>query len=319
MTIFIYGEDKFLVRQKLNEIKANFLKTDKSGLNFIYFSDDNLNWLKIKEAVSTSTFFSDKKLIVVENVIGKGKKDLQEKVVDLLAEKKISKDFVVLFFEQGKIDARKKIFKNLLKSDQVFVLNHLNFSQLNFWIADEVKNKGGLIDKMAINKLASFVGPDLFRLGKEIDKLIAYTVVGEGGKRQISNADVDLLVGSNIDENIFSFTEALGKKDKEKALKLFHEQFVLDNDFNYFLSMIVFQFRNMIRVKDLASRNLNQYQIAKLAKIHPYAVLKSLEVVKNFEMADLKKIFDQLFRLERDLKTGSGDIMLKMDRFIVEL
>ncbi|MFA6296557.1 MAG: DNA polymerase III subunit delta [Patescibacteria group bacterium] len=319
MTIFIYGEDKFLARQKLNEIKNNFIKTDKSGLNFIYFSDNNLDWLKIQQAVSTSTFFSDKKMVVIENIISKAKKDLQEKIVDLLDKKNISKDFIVIFFENGKIDSRKKIFKKLLKSDQVLVFNQLNYSQVNLWIENEVKKRNGLIDKMAINKLASFVGPDLFRLNKEIDKLIAYTVVGEGGKRQISVSDIDLLVGANIDENIFNFTESLSRKDKKNALKLFHEQFVFDSDFNYFLSMIVFQFRNMIRVKDLASKNFNQYQIAKMAKIHPYAVLKSLDVVKNFEIADLKNIYDQLFRIERDLKNGEGDIMLKMDKFIVEL
>jgi len=319
MIIFIYGNDQYLARQKFDEIKNNFFKTDKSGLNYIYFSDNNLDWLKIQQAVSTSTFFSDKKLIVVENIISKAKKDVQEKIIDLLDKKKISKDFIVLFFEQGKIESRKKIFKKLLKADQVFVFNSLNYSQLNLWIEDEVRKRGGLIDKKAVNKLASFVGPDLFRLSKEIDKLIAYTIVGEGGKRQISNADIDLHVFANIDENIFNFTESLSRKDKKKSLKLFHEQFVFDSDFNYFISMMVMQFRNMIKVKDLSSKNINQYEIARLAKIHPYAVLKSLEVAKNFEMKDLKNIYDQLFRLERGLKTGEMNMMLEVDKLIATL
>lgn len=319
MTIFIYGEDKYQARQKLNEIKNDFLTKNKSKLNLICFDDSNFDFAKIKEAVLVNTFFSDKKLVILENVLSKGKKDLQEKVVELLDKNKISKDFIVVFFENLKFDSRKKLFKKLIKADQVFVFNLLNFSELNNWIINEVKKRGGLIDKMAMNKLASFVGADLFRLSKEIDKLIAYTNIGEGGKKQISNVDIDLLVRAKLDDNIFSFTEALGKGDKKMALKLLHEQLVLDNDLNYFLSMMVFQFRNLIRVKDLASKNFNQYQIAKMAKIHPYAVLKSLEAARNFKIDGLADIYDKLFRLERGLKTGKINVMLEMDRFIVEL
>lgn len=319
MTIFIYGEDKYRSRQKLNEIKNDFLAKNKSGLGLIGFDQDNFDFAKIKEAVLANTFFSDKKLIILENVLSKARKDLQENIVDLLNKNKISKDFVVVFFENLKFDSRKKLFKKLLKVDQVFCFNCLNFSELNNWILDEVKKRDGLIDKMAINKLASFVGADLFRLSKEIDKLIAYTSIGEGGKKQISGADIDLLVSANIDDNIFSFTEALGKGNKKLALKLLHEQLVLDNDLNYFLAMMVFQFRNLIKIKDLASKKYDQYQIAKIAKMHPYAVLKSQNLIKNFDFEKLKNIYDQLFRIERDLKTGAGNIMLKMDRFIITL
>lgn len=319
MIIFLYGEDAFRSRQKLKEIKNKFLEEDKSGMGLFCFEGKVLDLDELKKSIGMVSLFDKKKLIILEDLLSKGKKEAQDLLGAMIKEKKIGEEIILLVLERNKFDKRRGLFKLLQKVDIVEEYNFLNNYELSQWVGNEIKERGGLIDKMALQKLVNFVGSDLWRMDKEIDKLIAFTMVGEGGRKQISNEDVKLLVVARIDDNIFNFTDALGRGDKKNALKLLHEQLELGQSVYYLLSMMNFQFRNLIRVKSLAGQNLNQYQIAKKAKMHPYVVKKSLEVLGGFDLEKLKKIYNGLVELEHGLKRGEVEPVLALDRFVVNL
>ena len=84
---------------------------------------------------------------------------------------------------------------------------------------------------------------------KKLPKLINYS---DG--QMISDKDVELLVKAKIDGNIFSAIDALGANNKKEAMKLLHDNLEKGEDPFYIFSMIVYQFRNMIKIADLKER-----------------------------------------------------------------
>lgn len=315
MITFLYGEDTFRSRQKLNQIKENFKKEDKSQINLEILDAEKIGFAEIKKKIKASPFLSKKRLIIIKNLMMCGSKTLQEKVAKLIENDQIPKTSDVVFWEKGE-PKKNKLFMVLTKTKNSHQFSLLSDFKLNRWIEDEVKRQGFKIEKKAIQKLAAYVGNDLCQLSHEIEKLVTF-------KAKSSNfilaKDVDLLVRAKLDTNIFNFIDALGRKDKKEALRLLHEQIDSGQNEIYLLTMIAYQIRNLIIVKDLVNQGKKAYQISHLAKIHPYVVSKTLSQAKKFNLPELKKIYKNLLEADIAFKTSKGNTLLLLDLLVTKL
>ena len=83
MIIFLYGEDTYRSRQKLEEIVAHYKEIHKSGLNLRYFDGETADLESIKSELQTVSMFKEKKLFVLTDAFLN--KELKE---DLLKDNK---------------------------------------------------------------------------------------------------------------------------------------------------------------------------------------------------------------------------------------
>jgi len=321
MILFLYGSDNFRSKKKLEEIITQHRLKYKSGLNFVKIKNNkDEEWFDyFKKRVETVSMFKENKLIVLENVFS-SPKYLQDKFKNYLEEKKIfeKKDIVLVVFEEGEIKKTNTLFKFLLKNSfkkQEF--KNLTPSRLKIWIQKEVKNYKGKIDDEAISLLITYVGNDLWQIDQEIKKLIAFAN-GETIKKENVNALCEPL----IDPNIFETIESISKKDKKRALLLISEHLKEGENEIKILSMIVYQFRNLLKLKSLTPELksfFNVYQIQKITGLHPFVIKKTLPIAKKFSIEELKDIYQKLLELDFQIKTGKIEPRLGIEMFITNL
>jgi DNA polymerase-3 subunit delta len=172
------------------------------------------------------------------------------------------------------------------------------------------------ISSTALEKLIAYTEGDSRILLNEIEKLAAFREKGE-----ILDNDVDLLTKSKISPTIFETIEAAGTGNKKRAFELLHKQLEKKEDPFYVFSMYVYQFRNLLKIADLYSRNIrNRFQIAKISKIHPYVVQKTIPQLRNFSVSRLKTILNMLRKTDEEVKTGKiYDIEVALDRLIAKI
>ncbi|MCX6741475.1 MAG: DNA polymerase III subunit delta, partial [Candidatus Parcubacteria bacterium] len=185
---------------------------------------------------------------------------------------------------------------------------------LRKWIIQEfVKNKSSITDDAA-NLLIEFVKNDLWQMANEVKKLSSYKVGGT-----ITRKDVELLVKPNIENDIFKTIDALVSKDKKLALSLLHKH--LDNGEVplYLLSMITYQIRNLLIIKELQDLKTPYGLMAKKSGLHPFVVQKSSYVCSQFPMEKLKKIYQKIFQVDSDIKTGKVEAETAMDLLLSEI
>lgn len=313
MIIFLYGEDSYRSRQKLNQIKDKFKKADPSNINLTILDGEKIGFSNIKKAVQAVPFLAKKRLIIIENLLAKKNKTLQEELVNYIKEKKIPETTVIVFWERNSPDERTKLFK-LLKKQRAQEFRLLSGYALSKWIEQEVKERGGKIERDALDKLAAYVGNDLWQMSNEIDKLITYK-----NKKSITPEDVELLVKAKLDTNIFNMIDAIGDKNKKRALKLLHDQIESGEHELYLLTMITYQFRNLLIVKDLIEQGMNQYQIQREIRMHPFVVQKTFSQARNFSLDGLKKIYQKLLDTDIALKTSKIEPALALDLLVAKL
>lgn len=313
MILFLYGQDTYRLRQRLKGIIEEYRKRYQGGLNFIRIGFGEKDLDDFRQFVETASMFDEHKLIIVEESFKK-LPDFQEKLAIYLKEKKIAdrNDLTILFWAE-EVKSESGLFKFLLKQAKVQKFELLKPYQLKEWIKNYVKNQGRDIGISAVEKLISYIGNDLWRTSNELDKLIAF------GNKTIEAEDIDKLVSREIDINIFNIIDALGEKNKKLALKLIRQYLNKGEDEMYLLNRFVYQFRNLLRIKDLSDEGTPSYLFAKKTGLHDFVAKKTGEQAKNFSFPELKKIYQKLLEIDLDVKTGKIDIKTALELFIVGL
>ena len=158
------------------------------------------------------------------------------------------------------------------------------------------------------------MGNDLWQMNNEINKLASYKA-GE----TINPEDIDLLVKAKIDVNIFKTLDALAQRDKKTALKLLHEHLEQGENEIYLFSMLTYQLRTLLKLKDLIEKGTPFHDLARQSKLHPFVIKKSSQQLKNFSMDQLKKIYHRLLEIDLQIKTGRLDGLTCLDLLVGEM
>jgi len=311
MLIFLYGPDTYRSRQKLNEIIENYKKAHKKGLNLKYFEEKDLDFGEIQNEIQQTSIIAGNKMLILEDTFSNV--DFKEKFL------KNSKNFIsskdlILFYEEREISGTNSLLKLLKKSGKSQEFKLLEGQNLKNWIKKEFNSCGAKTESLVIEKLINFLGNDSWQLSNEIKKLATYK------KNKIIQArDVELLVKPKIDVDIFKTIDAIAEKNKKQALSLLHKHLEKGDSPLYLLSMINFQFRNLIQIKSLVEKNCTYQNIQKSTKLHPYVVKKSLWQARSFSFPELKKIYQKIFKADINIKTGRIDPETALDLLITEI
>lgn len=316
MIFFLYGQDTYRSHQKLNEIIESYRKVHKSGLNLRFIEGENLNFEDIKNETQTISMFDEKKLIIFKNALSVLKD--HDNALNFFKKLNDSKDIIVVY-EEKEADKRLSLVKFLGKEGRVQEFEPLEGQKLRNWAKNQIESCGGNIDSSALETLINYVGSDLWWMKNEIEKLVNY----RSGKK-IEAADIDLLVKPKIEPEIFKTIDAIAFNKnlwigKKQALKLLHEHLEKGDHPLYLLSMINYQFRNLLIIKDLIEKNLPYYSILKTTKMHPFVVRKTYEQANKFTFQELKKIYQKIFQIDLSIKTGKINPTAALDFLIVSI
>jgi DNA polymerase-3 subunit delta len=309
MFIFLYGEDTYRSSQKLQEIVNEYKKVHETGLNLIYFDCQKSNFEEFKNSVQSISMFREKKLIILKQ--GFFNTNFKEKFLQWAKPARESENIIIVYENQTvkKTDALFKFLKTKAKTQE---FNYLVGKKLEDWVDKEFQKYGAKIEWSARAKLINFVGKDLWQMSQEIRKLSAYKLKGI-----IQVKDVELLVVPKIETDIFKTIDAIAQKNKELALLLLHKHLAKGDAPLYLLSMINFQFRNLLVVKDFMENRCNTYNNLRIPGMHPYVARKSSAQAQNFTFDKLKKIYYKLLAIDTKIKTGKVDARMALDMFVI--
>lgn len=300
MIIFLYGQDTFRSRQKLGEIIRHYEEVHKSGLNLRFFEGDNFNYHDFKDEFQQVSMFQEKKLLVLKDVFKNN--GFREPFLENSQKFADSKDIIV-FFEDGEVSPKDQLFKFLIKNCKSQEFQLLGGIKLANWAKKEFANLNTEIQPEVLPRLINFVGNDLWQLSSEIQKLASF-------KRNaiVEPGDVDLLVRPKIETDIFKTIEALALRNKKEAISLIHDHLGKGDNPLYLLSMISFQFRNLLLIKETGK-----------LQGHPYFVRKTALLADNFSRETLRTVHRKIFEADLKIKTGQLDPQLALDLLITEI
>jgi DNA polymerase-3 subunit delta len=311
MIYFLHGQDSYRSKEKLLDIIEGYKKVHKSGLNLIYIDATEKSFADFYSNFKVVSMFAEKKLIILKNVFSDSK--FQEEFLENIKDIEKFQDIVVVY-ENSAADKRIKFFKALAKQATCQEFELLDPALFKKWVIKKFEAKGIKINLDALDMIISFVGNNLWQMSNEVEKLSNYK-----GKTIIKKEDILTLIKPNIENDIFKTIDELAKKNKKQALSLLHKH--LDNGDNvlYLLSMIAYQFRNLLIIKELQDAQIPYQMIAKKSGLHPFVVQKTSSLCSQFSNEQLKKIYQKIFLIDLNIKTGKVEPETALDLLVAEI
>jgi DNA polymerase-3 subunit delta len=318
MLYLFFGSDSFRSNEKLIELKNEFSKNSNDLNSIISFDKNNFNLDRIFQAVSSIGLFTTKNLVIIKNCIESPiSSAVADNLIVFLKKTKIQ-DFDLIFYQTADIRKNNKILNFVKKSGQIFEFLPLAGANLVSWIQKKGQQNGIEIPNDAAQEIAFFCGPNLWQQNNEIKKLTDYKI-GVNSKEPVSKEEIQMLIEPQMAVNIFDFIDSIACKNIRQSTDVLNQLIVAGLAPLYLYSMIVYQFRNLIRAKILLDQNQNQYQIQKILKLHPYVAQKTIRAAQNFSLEKLKKIYAKLLDAEIALKTTQTDEKLILDLLVLGL
>ncbi len=300
----LYGEEDYLKRQYRVKLKQAICGDDT--MNYSYFEGKSKPVSEVIGIADTMPFFAEHRLVVVENyelfsaskTKGEGAKSGQK--AELEEYLKTMPDTTVLVFIEKTADKRSRLFKFVKDNGYICELNAQTPATLATWAASVLKASGKQITGNTIDYFLTMVGNDMSRISNELEKLISYT----GDRDVVNREDIDEICSVAVASKIFDMVDAMGSRNRQKALGLYYDMIELKEPPMRILFMLSRQFDCMLRVKELKQKGTDQKTIAAKTGLPPFAVGKTLRQSEQFSGEALCKAIDRCLKLEEDVKNG---------------
>lgn len=303
----LYGEEAFLKKQYKDRLTKAVIPEDDT-VNYAYYEGKGINPGELIDLAETMPFFSERRLIVVEN--SGFFKNAQPQLADYI---KGMPDTACFVFVENEVDKRGKLYKAVKDKGRAVELGRQDEKTLLLWIAGNVKREGRQIKESTVKYLISKTGTDMENLEKEMEKLFSYTL----GKSEITAEDIDAICTTQITNKIFDMVEAVALGRQKKALDYYYDLLALKEPPMRILYLLSRQFKLLLQVKDLQSKGADKGAIAKRAGLHPFVAGKYMQQSKNFSEQELIGIMEDAADTEEMVKTGRLSDVMSVELFIV--
>lgn len=300
MIYFLYGDEGFLVEEKVRELLAQH--ADKDCISY----QDQFSLSDLFQSIVTPSLFSSAKIFVLKNpfILYETVSDEDYRLFLEICKNVSDTDYLLLIYSLDKsVDMRKKVNSFLKKN--ATALEFLAFkdyeqAKIMAWVKQRVQKIGKTIEESALVALENNHGSNLRQLSQEIEKLDIYT----GNRKQIVLADVSLMTtGSHV--SIFDFTDALKERNLTKIVSVALSLLADGDDPIKLLGFMASNFRLFYQLSYLSSSALSVGQMAKETGKNPYYLEKMLPFVKkHYSVSDFPILFKLLNQTDIAIKSG---------------
>jgi DNA polymerase-3 subunit delta len=322
MLIFVYGDDNFRVRKKVHQMIDAFKeKYDPTGMNTSVYPQEGAKKCELGEvmgSVRALPFLGEKRMVVVRDLVG----DLTKAAMKPWEEgfKSVPESTIVVFWEtlEPKALEKKPLYKALSDEAKVhaYPFPQLQGRALQQWAQQRAGELNGKLNLQAVNELVNRVGPDLWQMHNEVEKLVAYA-----NGQEVTKEMVEELVQASFEGKIFDLIDAISKRQPAKALKLLQEERWSGASDHYLLTMLGRQVRILLGARALLDQNLraSKQELASVMGVHPFVAQKALAQAKGFDIETLKATHELLYQFDRQMKTGQINAEMAVDLTAVKL
>lgn len=235
------GDESFFIDDLTNMLDKMILSESERDFNhYVFYGVDS----DVRTIISTCQRYpmmSEYQVVIVKEAQKLDKFELLE----LYAKNPLKSTILIINYKHGTVDGRKAVVKAIDKAGVIFESKRLYDNKIPAFITSYYRDRGFQIDAKPTQMLVDYVGNDLSKLVKEMEKL---QVVLSGKQPRITAEIVEDNVGISKDYNNFELIKAIANKDRAKAHRIvsYFDKNQKNNPFVMTLYSFVYYFSNLV-------------------------------------------------------------------------
>jgi DNA polymerase-3 subunit delta len=334
--ILLFGQEEFLIEEAYNKIINKFVSKDHNQYSFdeIDASEKDIIPEYVIDMASAVTMLNDKRIIAVKNFneFYKGRLDKKKHAKSIVAkyfnEPNPDNSLIILATEKSIDGAAKKkgqmekVISSAKFPYHILIEKHYcaEFpkvweNQLPRFIIDRFSSLNKRIDIDAANLLLSRVNPDIRQIINEIEKIDIYFA----DKPVINSKDINSIIGSSRNYNIFELQRVIGQKKTDKSLEIMYKMMSDSRQEMLIITMLTRYFMIIWKMYDLRNENFNKFQLAGKVGVSPAFIADYQNALNIYNDKELNSVFIHLADADEELKSSGADAITILQNMIIKI
>lgn len=306
----LYGSEMLLLDAVKRFLKEDFLPKEAAMLNLTVFHHEELTATQIIEACETLPVFSDRRVVMVENLDftkeGTGRhKELYEGLYDYIPRLPAGLVLVLISPHEGLFKGR--FVKQAEKAGAVVSYQKLQEDELLGFIrkrADREKRRVSPGAARLLVQRSEYLNKEENKNLYDVENAMVSLFGAKEGV--IEEGDVADLLPAPFTETIFQLMDSISRKNAGEALRIYHSLRRHGQEVFAIFYMVVRQIRNLIRVKAYEQRPYGGNGPKALA-LNPYEFRKLQGAVGKISFSRLFDMVRIAYDTESKLKESPAD------------
>ncbi|MEP6004316.1 MAG: DNA polymerase III subunit delta, partial [Maribacter dokdonensis] len=274
---FLYGEEAYFIDKISDFIGAKVLTEEEIGFNQMVLYGKDVSIDDIVGNAKRYPMMAERQVVIVKEA-----QHLSRTIEDLCAyaENPQQTTVLVICYKYKKLDKRKKLHKIIKKNGVIFESKKLYENQVSDWLRKHLLGHGYTISHKASLLLIEYLGTDLGKISKELEKL--KLVLPK--ETEINPQHIEEHIGISKDYNNFELKRAIGDRDIVKATKIinYFAQNPKDNPFILTITLLHSFFTQLLQYHGLSDHSPKN--VASTLRINPYFVKEIQTAARNYPM-----------------------------------
>lgn len=318
LAYLLEGEEDYLKKEALKRLRKKIISPEYEDFNYERFSGADSSVSQIIESLSTLPLKGKWRMVAVEEVDKLSEKD-QKIIAEYLINPVKTTCFVAI---GGKIDKRKKLYKNFLKKGKIVSFYSLYDGEIIDWVKKRVEGENKRISPPALFCIKERVGSNRRDLDNTMEKLLLYI----HPRKVIEKEDVEEVLGEGAGEGVFDLTKAIRERNLAEAMSILAKLLERGEAPLKIHSLITREMRILLRIKEKGGKISSQEACAIVfgprgyyAPFYTKIASDYIRAVRKFDFPDLITSYQYLVETEASIKTGREEPDLAIERMILHI
>lgn len=314
------GLDEEFIKDGIDLIVKREVPEELKDLNLIKIDGMNTTFDEIMNACETMPFMGEKKVVIVyrasflqDKSDSSGTKVYNEikNYVSDLPSYTVLIMYYLLNDKRDRPNKNKKI-SNLEKCLPVVHCDKLKKDKYLKKVSDIFKEKGKQIERVELAYFCEKVQNNFDIIKREADKLICYC---DG--RDIKKSDIDLLIASSSEEDVFDLVELIAIKKVDKAIDIMKEILYKSDQHMLIISAIQKHFLRLYEIKLKIFNGKRVDDIMKEYRLPQFVCEKLISQTSRFTERQLSELIKLCVKTETKLKSTGIDKSMEMEFLLI--
>ncbi len=313
---FFHGEEMFLLRHYLGQVKKILVDELTESFNFHRFTDETFDVQSFADAVENLPMMADFTMVQVDDIdLFKLAETERNKIVEIISD--IPQYCSVVFTYQTvawKPDKRQKALWEAVSGGQIVEFSKQEQRELISWIIRHFAALNKRITPDLCAYLIDITDGTMTSIGSEIKKIASYS-----GADDICKADIDAVTEPVPDAVAFQMANDISAGRYDNAIVKLQQLLKMQEEPLGLLGTIGMHFRRIGVARTLLDNGKGTQDLMKICGMTDYAARKTMDSARRFSPELCKKAAELILETDRKIKTSFDAPQRLLEILILQL
>ena len=181
-------------------------------------------------------------------------------------------------------------------------------------VIETLKREGYKYEEAAVTEFLTRCEKNNDRIEMELEKLMLY----KANERIIKLVDVKELVSKDLEDNIYDLVNAVIEVDRRRAIEIYNDLMVLNEDESKIIALLVNKFNEMYQTKSLLEKGYSKNDIAQIFDVKPGRAYYMIKACQTVSLERIKRNINNLLEIDYKIKSGQLDKTVALELFLLK-